>query len=105
MINRNLTHLSLDLVHISLAIVLMPFVPALEHFELRLHNVYNQVSVFESEFLEKRVEWPTKVRSLRLIAYKQLIDTTSFYAFLSHSIIFRFISVHLNVFLCPDGLT
>ena len=60
----------------------MPFVPALEHFELRLHNVCKRVSVFESKFLEKRVEWPTKVRSLRLIAYDQLMDTTSFCAFM-----------------------
>ena len=58
----------------------MPSVPALEYFQLRLHNVYNQVSVFESKFLDERVEWPTKVRSLRLIAYDQLMDTTSFCA-------------------------
>jgi hypothetical protein len=80
MINRNLTRLSLDLGHISFAIVLMPFVPALEHFELRCINVYNQPAVFKSEFLQRR-EWPTKVRSLRLIAYDQLFNTNSFCAF------------------------
>ncbi len=80
MVNRSLTRLSLDLGHICVAIVLMPFVPALEHFELRLHDVYDQPSTFRPEFLQLQ-EWPTKVRSLRFIAYNQLMDTTSFCSF------------------------
>ncbi|CAF4126129.1 unnamed protein product [Rotaria sp. Silwood2] len=58
----------------------MPFAPALGHLELRFHNVYNQPSTFRSKFLEVQ-EWPTKVKSLRFIAYDQLMDTTSFCAF------------------------
>ncbi|CAF3665169.1 unnamed protein product [Adineta steineri] len=80
MVNSNLTSLSLDLGHICFAIVLMPFVPALEHFEVRLHDVYNGRSAFKPEFLQKR-KWPTKVKSLRFIAYDQYMNTASFCAF------------------------
>ncbi|CAF1141702.1 unnamed protein product [Adineta ricciae] len=60
----------------------MPFVTALEHAEVRLHNVYKyQSSVFSPKFLQKRQEWPTNVISLRFIAYDQFMDTTSFCEF------------------------
>lgn len=80
MINRHLTRLSLDLGHIYFAIALMPFIPALEHFELRLHEIYDERPIFNYESLQEQ-EWPTKVRSLRLIDYDQLFDTTCFCAF------------------------
>ncbi len=80
MINQHLTRLSVDLGHICFAIVLMPFVPNLQYFELRLHSVYSTVSCFNSELLQKQ-EWPTKVRSLRFIAYDQYMDTNCFCAF------------------------
>jgi hypothetical protein len=100
MINRNLTHLSLDLAHISFAIVLMPFVSALEHFELRLHKIYNQPSAFKSKFLQRR-EWPTKVRSLRLIAYDQLMDTISFCAFVKRfSLSLDHLSFYISTHQC-----
>ncbi|CAF3666301.1 unnamed protein product [Adineta steineri] len=76
MVNSNLTSLSLDLGHICFAIVLMPFVPALEHFEVRLHDVYNQRSAFRPEFLQKR-EWPTKMtESQQKITLKKMKITT-----------------------------
>ncbi|CAF1523367.1 unnamed protein product [Adineta ricciae] len=53
---------------------------ALEHFELRLHNVYNRSSTFSPQFLQRRA-WPAKVRSLRFVTHDQLMDTTSFCAF------------------------
>ncbi|CAF3912810.1 unnamed protein product, partial [Adineta steineri] len=40
--------------HICFAIVLMPFVPALEHFEVRIHDVYNQRSAFKPEMTESQ---------------------------------------------------
>jgi hypothetical protein len=80
MINQHLTRLSVDLGHICFAIVLMPFVPNLQYFELRLHSVYSTVSCFNPELLQKQ-EWPTKVRSLRFIAYDQYMDTNCFCAF------------------------
>ncbi|CAF1336929.1 unnamed protein product [Rotaria sp. Silwood1] len=58
----------------------MPFVPNLEHFELRLHSVYSTVSCFKFEFLQEQ-QWPTKVKLLRLIAYDQFMDTHCFCAF------------------------
>lgn len=100
MVNRNLTHLSLDLGHICFAIVLMPFVPALEHFELRLYNVYNQPSTFKSEFLQRQV-WPAKIKSLRLIAYDQLMDTTCFCAFVKRfSLSLEHLSSYINTHQC-----
>jgi hypothetical protein len=100
MINRNLTHLSLDLGHICFAIVLMPFVPALEHFELRLHNVYNRSSTFTPQFLQRRA-WPAKVRSLCLIAHDQLMDTTSFCAFVKRfSLSLEHLSFYISTRQC-----
>ncbi|UJR07543.1 hypothetical protein I4U23_011831 [Adineta vaga] len=96
MINRNLTRLSLDLAHICFAIILMPFVPALEHFELRLHNIYNQSSALKSKFLQER-EWPTKVRLLRFIAHDQLMDTTSFCDFVKRfSLSLEYLSFYIS---------
>ena len=81
MFNQRITRLSLDLGHICFAIGLMPFVPALEHFELRLHATSTKWMTFTPEFLQRRA-WPPKVKSLRFIAYDQYIETFGFCAFL-----------------------
>ncbi|CAF1552954.1 unnamed protein product, partial [Adineta ricciae] len=80
MINKHITRLSLDLSHLGLALALMPYVPALEHFEIRLYDIRLQYSTMTSEFLQGRT-WSAKVKSLHVIAYDQLVNTKSFCGF------------------------
>lgn len=106
-INRHLTRLSVDLTHICFAIVLMPLVPALEYFELRLHDIYNKSSAFNPEFLQSQ-QWPRKVKSLRFIAYDQLMDTVSFCTFvkrfsLSLEHLSFYISTHHRFLMSGSG--
>ncbi|CAF1527895.1 unnamed protein product [Adineta ricciae] len=80
MINKHITRLSLDLSHLGLALALIPYVPALEHFEIRLYDIRLQYSTMTSEFLQERT-WSAKVKSLHVIAYDQLVNTKSFCGF------------------------
>ncbi|CAF4534043.1 unnamed protein product [Rotaria sp. Silwood2] len=100
LINQNLTRLSVDLGHICFAILLMPFVPNLEYFELRLHSVYSTVSCFKFEFLQEQ-QWPTKVKLLRLIAYDQFMDTHCFCAFVKRfSLSLHHLSFYISIGYC-----
>ena len=96
MINQNLTRLSLDLAHIRFVIVLMPFVPALEHLEVRLHRIYRDSSMLEEDFLQ-RWESPAKVKSLRFLAFDQLVDTVCFCTLVKHfSLSLNYLSFYMS---------
>jgi hypothetical protein len=71
--NRYLTRLSILLQKLSLAVELMPYVPALEHLDIRIYSNY-LFQCYEWAFTNgycKSQAWPLGVKSLRFVACNQ----------------------------------
>ncbi|CAF0965075.1 unnamed protein product [Didymodactylos carnosus] len=82
--SQHLIRLSLVISHIVLAIDLMPFIPVVEHLEIRLCDRHNHAGIYRPlhEEIFQACTWPSRVKVLRLLAYNQITNTYNVCSFI-----------------------